>query len=218
VSTAIPTGLQRLPDVAGPVSPANVHDPFPATVRMISFAASVPAATIASVPGTTRLIRCVDWSAISSAPVESNATPTGLHRLADVAGPPSPCAEHDPFPATVTMIPVARYDPADPVVRHVADEEVPRRVQAHRLRILQRRRRRRPAVASERRRPVTGHRREDPRHAVDLPHTVVRRVGDVQVPVARIPRHAQGVVQLHGGERVQADQIRSCSMSGFQTG
>src|SRR5882672_11150262 len=40
-------------------------------------------------------------------PPESTATAYGLHKLAEVAGPPSPRVEHpDPSPATVVMTPV----------------------------------------------------------------------------------------------------------------
>jgi hypothetical protein len=109
-SIATPTGLHIDAEVAAPVSPANVQLPFPATVEIVSFAASVPAATSVSVPGATRRMRWNDWSPISSPPIASKARPTGLHSPASVAGCPSRVWEHDQlgFPATVVIIPDAR--------------------------------------------------------------------------------------------------------------
>src|SRR3989441_1355182 len=96
---------------AGPPSPAKPGT-VPATEVMVSPAASAPALTRPSAPGATRLMRCVLESAMYSAPSDPRPTPSGLHKDAEVAGPPSPARAHDPLPATVVMVSLAASGPA----------------------------------------------------------------------------------------------------------
>jgi hypothetical protein len=68
-----------------------------------------PPATVLIVPVTasTRRIRWLSVSAMSTSPSARTATPAGLRRWAAVAAPPSPEKLEVPVPATVEMMPVA---------------------------------------------------------------------------------------------------------------
>ena len=90
-STATPTGLFNLADVADPLSPAKPTVPVPATEVMICVVA------------LTSRIRLFSRSAINRFPAASTATPLGPFNCADVAAPASPVKPAVPFPATVMI-------------------------------------------------------------------------------------------------------------------
>src|SRR5436189_263689 len=89
--------------VATPPSPANPAVPLPQMVVMVP-------------PASTFLILLLVPSAITTFPAASAQTPTTPGPLppdapnrAAVAGPPSPVEPPVPVPATVVMMPVARF-------------------------------------------------------------------------------------------------------------
>ena len=84
--------------VAGPPSPEKPSVPLPATVSMI------PVATV-----TLRTFGAVLVSPKYTLPSRSVASDHGLRICAAMAGPPSPVDPATPVPATVVMIPVAKF-------------------------------------------------------------------------------------------------------------
>src|SRR5580704_12807817 len=101
-STAIPVGLFNCANVAGPPSPqaggAAQATPVPATVEILKAV-------------STRRIRLSPVSAMKRLPLLSTATPLGVFKLAEFAGPPSPQTPveglhvENPTPAYVVITP-----------------------------------------------------------------------------------------------------------------
>jgi hypothetical protein len=94
VSTATSTGFCKVAEVAGPPSSMELSTSVPATVVIVPF-------------DHTLRMRWLKASAMKMLPVvESTATPSGLCKVAEVAGPPSPLKPPDvPLPAQVMMVP-----------------------------------------------------------------------------------------------------------------
>src|SRR5271170_2386849 len=90
--TTTPSGVAKLADSAGPLSPANAKFKFPANVVIIPVVPS------------TRRITLFPASEINRLPAPFADTRSGEFRVALVAKPPSPVCPGVPVPAIVVMI------------------------------------------------------------------------------------------------------------------